>query len=106
MPAVGLWRLISLIRNQLNVWMTLNVRKELVLFHLAKVLAQTNVGLGLQGLLAEEHHTVLPQRLLDLFVNVFRSGVVQVNAADHAADGGRHGINLNVTEFHVCISLM
>ena len=105
-PAVGLGGFVALVGDQLDLGVTFDVREELVLLHLAKILAQTDVGLGLQSLLAEKHHAVLPQRLFDFFVNVFRAGVIQVNAADHAADGGRHGVDLDVTEFHCCISLM
>jgi hypothetical protein len=69
-PAVGLGGFIALVRDQLDLRVAFDVREELVLLHLAKVLAQTDVSLGLQSLLAEEHHAVLPQRLLDFFVNV------------------------------------
>ena len=105
-PAVGLGGFVALVGDQLDLGVTFNVREELVLLHLAKVLAQTDVSLGLQGLLAEEHHAVLPQRFFDFFVDVFRACVVQVNAADHAANGGRHGFDLDVTEVHFFISLM
>jgi hypothetical protein len=97
---------VALVGDQLDLGVAFYMREELVLLHLAKVLAQTDVGLGLQSLLAEEHHAVLPQRLFDFFVDVFRAGVVQVHAADHAADGGGQRVDLDVTKAHSCISLM
>jgi hypothetical protein len=69
-PAVGLGRLIALVRDQLDLGVTFNVREEFMLLHLAKVLAQTDISLGLQGLFAKEHDTVLPERFFDLFVDV------------------------------------
>ena len=90
----------ALVRDQLDLRVTFDVWEELVLFHLTKIGPQANVGLGLQSLLAEKHHAVQPKRLLDLFVNVFGAGGVQVNAADHAADGGRHRVHLDVAKFH------
>ena len=71
MPAVGFGRFMALVRDQLDLRMPFDVWEELVLLHFTKIGPQTNVGLGLQSLLAEKHHAVLPQRLLDLFVNVF-----------------------------------
>ena len=103
-PAVGFGRFMALVRDQLDLRVTFDVWEELVLLHLTKIGPQANVGLGLQSLLAEKHHAVQPKRLLDLFVNVFGAGGVQVNAADHAADGGRHRVHLDVTEFHCLFS--
>jgi hypothetical protein len=51
-------------------------------------------------LFAEEHHTILPERSFDLFVYVFGPSAVQVYAADHAANGRRQGVDLDVTEAH------
>jgi hypothetical protein len=78
--------------------------EELVLLHLTKIGPKSNVGLRLQCLLAEKHNAILPQGLFDFFVNVFRAGGVQVNAADHAIDGRCHRFDLDVTEFHFLIS--
>ena len=103
-PAVRLGSFVTLIRDQLNLRVACDMGEELVLLHLTKIGPKSNVGLRLQCLLAEKHNAILPQGLFDFFVNVFRAGGVQVNAADHATDGRCHRFDLDVTEFHFLIS--